>query len=361
MSSRFLASLLNTGAAQNYDFGTASKRLCTRGLRSGTSWLASAVEHICDPMNQPPAPMPYGSTGGAEQVVMCSQTGVFYQPINFAGFVAFCPVFTVDTQAISSSASTYDKTVIDTNGTNTTNNFLVGSGYYNNSLINPTSGTAAGQVQTGGIKCKVIQMFFRTRCIDNVQNRGGDGFIGQVTQAGGVDATGTDASSFNYLMQSRLAKKLLVNGEWNNWHCTFFEEDYRYADTQRPFARSGAAITTGTTADVVTQAWPFFCYLIPNGSAHTWEYEVFFTFQAEGVATVGGVQTQPNVAHVPHVPEAANIGAALSYARSNVHPGDHNPSIAAHCRNFFKSVGHDLKRSFEDGVGEAVIGAGLFA
>lgn len=360
MSSQFLAALLNTGAAQNYSFGTA-KRHCSRAIRSGTNWLAAAVEHICDPINMPPAAMPYGSTGGAEQVVMASQTGIFYQPINNAGFVTFCPVFTTDAIAICSSTTAYALQVIDTNGSNTVNGFLVGSNFNNAALTSPTNGITVGQVATGGVKCKVVQMFIRARCIDNVQNRGGDGFIGQATQAGGVDATGIGTSSFNYLMQNRLAKKLLCNGEWNTWHCTFFEEDYRYADTQRPFARSGAAIATGSSADVVVQSWPFFVYLAPNGSAHTWEYEVFFTFQATGSTPDGAITSQPNVAHVPHVPEAANIGAALSYARSLTAPGEHHSSIAAHCRNFFKSVGHDLKRSFEDGVGEAIVGAGLFA
>lgn len=363
MSNSLLSALLGQTPVDDYTFGLASKKRCTDGLlselKSGTQLIAEHARHAICPYDEPPAPLPYGGTGGAEQIIVCSQSGTFVQPANAAGFMAWSPSYVNDINNIFYSGATYVSTVIDMLDPGVGSSTLSGSSFDSSQLNRPTKG--GDTENNAGIKCKWAQAFMRFRCVDNMLNRGGDGILGQVTQQGGVDAAGIGTSDFNWLQQQKLCKKLLVNGEWNDWHCTTFESDLRYEDEQFPLPACGLAVNTQATEIAFEPCRPFFCFLYPNGTAHTWEYEVYFTFQADGNngPPSAGAIIQPNIQNIPHVPAAANINAALAYARSKIPAGNtKHTSIGHHISNFFKSVGHDLDHGLNDAfTGAAAAGA----
>jgi len=374
MSQGLLNALLGGDASDDYNvgptrsalgFGTKRMRnLMDNCLPSATTLIARHVTHALSPYDNPPAPMPYGGTGGAEQLIISSANVTFVQPAGYAGFLSFTPCYVSGGNTISYTDGSYALPVIQSDapaGLQTTS--LVGSSFNTAQLETPTNGVSSN---SGGVKCKWNQCFIRVRCVDNVVNRGGDGFIGQVTQQGGCDVNGVGQQSFNTLIQQRLIKKLLVNGEWNDWHCTTFEEDLRYSDEQYDTPRCGVAKTPigeGQASRAYTVE-PYFCFLYPNVDSHTWEAEIYFTFQADGntgLATDPSAYppVQPNIQDIPHVPEAANINAALAYARSKIPAGNSkHTSIGHHVSNFFKSVGHDLEHGLNDALtGAAAAGA----
>jgi len=353
--------LLDTDCEDDIRLGLARPK----PLKTATQHIADHVEHAVSPYDSPPMPLPYGGTGGAEQLIVCSANVTVTQPANMAGFCAFSPCFNVDGESVQYTTSAFASTTIQTEGNTPVTGVnvasIVGSQLTLDQLTEPT--VAAGG-SNGGVKCKWTQCFFRARCIDNVTNRGGDGFIGQVSQQGGCDSNGVGMSSFNTLIQQRLIKKLVTDGEWNDWHCTTYEEDLRYHDTQFSVPRCGIAEET-QDPNAITQSivYPYFLFLYPNASAHTWEVEIYFTFQVDGNAGLVTPNIQPNIQDIPHVSEAANINAAVAYARRMVGAGNtKHTSFKAHVSNFFKSVGHDLKNFGSDvyhHLGDEAIAAGI--
>jgi len=363
MSNDLLRSLLSGDNISNPRIGRVVDK-----LKPGLQHLSDYVEHVISPSDTPPMPCPYGVTGGAEQVIISTANTTFIQPAGYAGFVAFSPSYASGTATIIATRAGYVQQDIQTSaGAGLTTKSIVGSPFTEEQFELPTT---TGNTNTGGLKAKWTACFFRVRCIDNVQDRGGDGFIGQTSQQGGVDCNGVDSNSFNNLMQQQLIKKLLVNGEWNDWHCTCYEQDLRFADVQYPFPSAGLASIV--TDDTVTfeRVSPYFCYLYPNTTAHTWEVEIYFTFEVDGNVgtTLTAAPVQPNVSHIPHLPAAANINAAIAYARSKVGAGNtKHTSFGQHCRNFFKSIGHDITHEagnvFRDALDASAFAAGaaLFA
>jgi len=373
MSQGLLNALLGGDASDDYNLGTVPRPLGLKrkfnnfledALPTSTTLIARHVRHALCPYSEPPAPLPYGGTGGAEQLLLCTGSFTFVQPANYAGYFAFAPCYASDTpDTVLCTDSSYAFSSIQTGSTPPAGVLgfqLSGSNFVASQLNDPT---VAGSGASGGIKAKWTQCFFRVRCIDNVVDRGGDGFIGQVAQQGGSDVNGITQQTFNSLVQQRLCKKLLVNGEWNDWHCTTFEQDLRYSNEQEVFPQSCIGIDTTTFNDRMDTCYPFFCYLYPNGKEHNWEAEVYFTFQADGNTGVAlgsaTPQVQPNIQDIPHVPEAANINAAIAYARSKIPAGNSkHTSIGHHVSNFFKSVGHDLEHGLNDALtGAAAAGA----
>lgn len=355
-------SLLDTDACDDLELGLARPKR----LKSGTQHISDHVDHVVSPYDSPPMPCPYGGTGGAEQLVVTSANVTFVQPADYAGFICFTPSYINADLTIQYTTSSYAQTNIQTEnaggaipGVETTS--LVGSQLTAAQVTQPVVPESGA---TGGIKCKWTQCFFRVRCTDNVVNRGGDGFIGQTCQQGGCDANGISQVSFNQLVQQRLIKKLKVDGEWNDWHCTTYEQDLRYHDTQFTVPRCGIAeVTTDPNAVVQDEVYPFFCFLYPNGSEHTWEAEIYFTFQADGNPGLVTPNIQPNIQDIPHVPEAANINAAIAYARRMTGAGNtKHTNFGGHVRNFFKSVGHDIGNVGKDiyhHLGDEAIAAGI--